>query len=548
MRNIKYLITIMLSAFVLHSCSNADEEQIGKGSIDGSAAIEFLSIVEGDYNPMVRAIASSWTADDRIGIFMKKEGQDLSAGNIVAGASNIEHTTITENGIFTAVDATESIYFPKDGSKIDFVAYYPFQAEMTNYKYKVDVSEQFNQEAIDLLFSNNVKAAGKDNPQTLLKFNHMLSRITFNLQKGEGVTSLLGMKISIAGQPTLAEFDLVKGTLAIDNQSVNAIEARTYNDGANAEAIVLPVGKKDLEVTFTLGSSSFTHKFKDVDLTSGKKNEYRVTINNKGGSVTPTPDYAMWSETPLFTPKESFQYVSHGLSGSVSTRDANIGARNFSMLYDKENRVALWVAYPLHKGHLGSIKRTDAWEYDPSITEFDQPYLKKSWPSYPTYNRGHQIASSDRTATTKANRMTFYYSNMTLQQVEFNGGTWERLENQVRDWAGAGASDTVYVVTGVILTTPEKPNITRLADNSKPAKMAAVPQYFYKALAKQVNGKYYTIGYRLPNIYPPSGDKFYNHSIPVSELEKETGFTFFPNLDIVDKTTIDNSKWTITVK
>lgn len=144
--------------------------------------------------------------------------------------------------------------------------------------------------------------------------------------------------------------------------------------------------------------------------------------------------------------------------------------------------------------------------------------------------------------------MTFYYSNMTLQQVEFNGGTWERLENQVRDWAGAGASDTVYVVTGVILTTPEKPNITRLADNSKPAKMAAVPQYFYKALAKQVNGKYYTIGYRLPNIYPPSGDKFYNHSIPVSELEKETGFTFFPNLDIVDKTTIDNSKWTITVK
>ncbi|SPZ84618.1 Uncharacterised protein [Sphingobacterium multivorum] len=40
--------------------------------------------------------------------------------------------------------------------------------------------------------------------------------------------------------------------------------------------------------------------------------------------------------------------------------------------------------------------------------------------------------------------------------------------------------------------------------------------------------EYYTIGYKIDNVIPPSGSTFENYRLTVSELEKITGFTFFP--------------------
>lgn len=43
------------------------------------------------------------------------------------------------------------IYLPADNSPLDFVAYYPYTAGLENNIYTVDVSDQSDQSAIDLM-------------------------------------------------------------------------------------------------------------------------------------------------------------------------------------------------------------------------------------------------------------------------------------------------------------------------------------------------------------------------------------------------------------
>lgn len=55
-----------------------------------------------------------------------------------------------------------------------------------------------------------------------------------------------------------------------------------------------------------------------------------------------------------------------------------------------------------------------------------------------------------------------------------------------------------------------------------------IPKYYFKALARKVNGQFQTIAYKLDN--RDYDDRNYNQGImSVKELEEMTGFTFFPD-------------------
>ncbi|MDR3061749.1 MAG: fimbrillin family protein [Dysgonamonadaceae bacterium] len=45
-------------------------------------------------------------------------------------------------------------FYPQDGSKVDFVAYYPYKLLQTNYIYPIDVKTQTTPTDIDILYSN----------------------------------------------------------------------------------------------------------------------------------------------------------------------------------------------------------------------------------------------------------------------------------------------------------------------------------------------------------------------------------------------------------
>ena len=78
--------------------------------------------------------------------------------------------------------------------------------------------------------------------------------------------------------------------------------------------------------------------------------------------------------------------------------------RNYSMLYDKSKKAALWVAFAMNAdAYPWLVDRSDKWVYDPALvfgSDYSwQPDLTTAYAESSTYSRGHQVASNDRRTT-----------------------------------------------------------------------------------------------------------------------------------------------------
>ena len=229
-----------------------------------------------------------------------------------------------------------------------------------------------------------------------------------------------------------------------------------------------------------------------------------------------------WMELPAIASADGKAFFSHDMTYD----EKNV--RNYSFWYDLENRVALWVAYPLVKGHTTGVKRTDKWDFDPLVPH---RYQGDASYSYAGYDRGHQIPSADRLCNAEANVQTFYYTNIAPQNKNFNQGIWETLEILVRNQVSD--CDTLFVVTGCVLSTDENPTIVYTKDTQ--GKDVAVPQIFYKVLlrykAGTANGGYSGIGFWLENKSYGSEEINRNHACSIDQIESRIGIDFFVNLN-----------------
>lgn len=120
----------------------------------------------------------------------------------------------------------------------------------------------------------------------------------------------------------------------------------------------------------------------------------------------------------------------------------------------------------------------------------------------------------------------------------FNQSIWATLEDQVRTWTSR--CDTMYVVTGAMIVTDTDKNIEYAHDAS--GQQIAKPKYHFKALAQRHGDTYYTLAFKMDN--KSYSDKDYNkYRLTVQELEKMTGFEFFPSIPKEAKTQIVSNKW-----
>ena len=256
-----------------------------------------------------------------------------------------------------------------------------------------------------------------------------------------------------------------------------------------------------------------------------KGSEVKPDPTPSGGNLSPKTG---WMELPAIP--EGMDAFTHSMTvGSVSTR-------NYSFLWDYDNLVAPWVAYPLCKWNIGNnIKRTNAWGLDPLLPEGKQPVLYRGFSKGNNgwYARGHQIPSADRLTSYESNSMTFYGTNMTPQiQDGFNGDIWATLEGKVRSWANS--SDTLYVVTGCVIDYPEGQTVKYALDNY--GKKVTVPTAYYKVVLRYMKNS--TVGYSGYSACAVWLDhKVYStktidssYSMSVDDLEKRLNIDFFVNL------------------
>lgn len=515
----KSLLGIVLSLSILQSCQN-DETNIIQNEVNNKG-ITFSSIIDDAQNS--RAYDTSWEANDVIGVFML-----ANSDNVLA--TNIPYVTSKGDGYF--VSQNSPIYYPEDNTPVDFIAYYPYNDINDYNSYSIDLSDQTQQSALDLMTAVNLTNRELGPTQGNLQFKHLLAKLVLNLKSTSG-SSLKGIKASISGLQVKGTANLSDGTITPSG------EATTFSlfineEATQAEAILLPQALTgNLKIKLELnGQSKEINTEISGSIEKGYKYIYNVNVNYQGGEITTDPQakYTRWTETPLITESQlaqsNIKYITHYTGETYEdSRLKNIPIRNYSLLYDTDLKIAYWVAYPLCNWYInGSGKRTDAWDYDPQVSKSLQANLSSSYPAK-NYDRGHQLPSGDRLRSNAINEQTFYYTNMTPQiGKKLNQAIWEDLEKAVRGWSSA--TDTLYVVTGAMPTTTTDQTIQYTTDID--SKKIAIPKYYFKVLARKVGGEFQTVAYKLENRDYANRD--YNQGImSVKELEELTGFTFFPD-------------------
>lgn len=278
-------ICALLATILLPGCSE-DRENTPQPT-DGRVALEATSGIRMN----TRAYDKTWEAGDAIGIYMLN-------GDVTDGNGNRKYTTAekTENGSFTAAEG-QTLYFPVNGEKRDFVAYYPYRETLADGNvYTVDVSRQTPQKDIDLMGATKVTGKDKLNPKVAFVFTHKLVKLDITI-KADGTSlkdaDLAGTTVSISNQQTAATYNVVTGGEATVTAGA-AKEIALHTDGLKAEGIVLPAAStENMVLTFTvpgLGGQAFHWNVNSADKSktfeAGSKYLYTITIGKAGVEVS----------------------------------------------------------------------------------------------------------------------------------------------------------------------------------------------------------------------------------------------------------------------
>jgi endonuclease G len=227
--------------------------------------------------------------------------------------------------------------------------------------------------------------------------------------------------------------------------------------------------------------------------------------------------------------------ISHLELPKPNSHDQIIHHTGYTVSYNLTYHVADWVAYELTAEEtVPVVQRSNHFIPDPLLksgSASNEDYKGS------VYDRGHLAPSVDMCYSYQTMVESFYLSNITPQAPSFNRGIWEKLEQQVRQWAIDDKA--VYVVTGTVLTrglpTIGYDRIT-------------VPAYFYKVILYYTETDIKGIGFIIPN--EGSQEPLQHYAFTIDSVEKVTGTDFFYQLpqdqQRIIESTVDLSKWSWT--
>lgn len=279
MKTITELLPLaLLAAATMVSCNG----KVEPAAQDEKVAVQFGSSI----NATTRAVNDKWTSGDQIGIFMVGENKVLSKDAISEEADNIAYRT-EGDGAFSPVAAEQIIYFPMNGD-VDFYAYYPYTPEVNDYRIALDLTDQSNQEALDLMFAK-VSGCNKSNPKVELQFSHLLSNLILEVQPGTGLTQadLAELTVKVKDANTKATFNLVDGTISGEEEP-KGIAMKTVEAGKRYEAILFPTTSESREIEFDLNNDHdgpFTWTMKSA-LKGGSQYHHLVTLSRTAAEVS----------------------------------------------------------------------------------------------------------------------------------------------------------------------------------------------------------------------------------------------------------------------
>jgi endonuclease G len=204
----------------------------------------------------------------------------------------------------------------------------------------------------------------------------------------------------------------------------------------------------------------------------------------------------------------------------------------YTLSYSEPHEQAEWVAYELKKSHLTHDDRKRPYFIeDPKVSS-----KSADWRNYrgSGYDRGHLCPAGDRRFSEQAYNETFYTSNISPQDREFNAGVWNRLEQQVRNWCRTYGD--LMVITGGVL----EEGLEEIGEED-----VDVPRAFYKIVLRKEGEQVKALAFLMDA--RESQASLNTFLVPIATLEARTGLDFFQKRpkswqDKVEKA-VDTSGW-----
>lgn len=289
-----YLPVLGMLLLFASACSKTD---IPQGN-DKSVAVAFYSEIRRvSHNdpPLTRASGTEWDANDRIGIYAVPSGKTWQEAPFL----NVEYVNSTggAKGIFQAADAEKAVMLPGNGSKLDFVAYYPYSATaITDFNYAIDITDQTDPSRIDVLYAK-VEGQDKTTSEIPLIFDHKLAQLVLSFSAADVV--LEGMKVTLNNVTTDGWLDLTDGVVT-QGTDIGEITPVVTTDAiantATASAFLLP-GQQMTDLTIAVAlADGKKYEWKPVEdnvLIGGYSHPYTFTLTSggvaSGGSGTILP-------------------------------------------------------------------------------------------------------------------------------------------------------------------------------------------------------------------------------------------------------------------
>lgn len=211
----------------------------------------------------------------------------------------------------------------------------------------------------------------------------------------------------------------------------------------------------------------------------------------------------------------------------VPQGDVVLHRKAYVVSYSTENRIPNWVAWELTAEHAdGNCPRDNHYYEDLSVP--------KPRPTNDDYrgvgklglSRGHMCPAADCKWDSVAMAETNLMTNICPQESGLNSGMWNQIEQTCRRWAVKYGR--IYIVCGPLLYRQEHKTIGE--------HNVVVPEAFFKVILR-LGDNPACIGYIMKN-----GDrgkkKSYINSL--SQVERITGYRFFPNLPGAIRTKVED--------
>lgn len=240
----------------------------------------------------------------------------------------------------------------------------------------------------------------------------------------------------------------------------------------------------------------------------------------------------VWSVSLLPGLCEAADNLSVGVPGEC---DQIVDREGYAVGYCAKHRQAAWVQYHFTavENQTRKASRSEDFREDPAIKS-GAAALADYWGS--GYSFGHLAPAADMKFSELTMSESFYLSNMSPQDYDFNSGVWNDIEKFVR--YTVNIEQSIYVVTGPILPTERHPYVAKTIGPGK----VTVPRAFYKIIYDATPPKK-MIAFIVPN--KPSSAPIASFVTSVDKVEELTGLDFFSKVsgaDVLERTS-DTEKW-----